>query len=280
MTQDDGASIGRYVGRGDEGDRSVLWWVPPGGAPREQLPSVCRRSVDGLNWGYEGNGPTDAAEAILLHATGDPTGAERHARMFAADVLAHQAIDRYLDLPATTVESWVLRRGIALAPGWSAHGPQPVVRHRREVDETERYAVALDGWDLLRIDLPDGSPVAVVGVADLKSRRELRWSRSIVVAEPGDGHEPGAARTRVTSEPLPFGGWAIQVDGFDAVIVERDSAAGTDAHVAVYDRTADSGYLVFDEFVRYRQLATEPVAIGELLRRFSGTAGRDRVLGR
>ena len=46
------------------------------------------------------------------------------------------------------------------------------------------------------------------------------------------------------------------------------------------DRTPDSGFLVFDEFVRYRQLTTEPVAIGELLRRFSGTAGRDRVLGR
>lgn len=280
MTQDDGAPIGRYVGRGDAGDHNVIWWVPPGGAPREQLPSVRRRSIDGPSWGYEGNGPTDAAEAILLHATGDPAAAERHARTFAADLLAHQAIDCNLDLSATTVEDWVLERGLTLAPGWSAHGPQPVVRHWRDVDGTERYAVALDGWDLLRIDLPDESPAAVVGVADLKSRREFRWSKAIVVAEPGDGHEPGAAGTRVTCEPLPFGGWAIQVDGFDAAIVERGSAAATDARVAIYDRTPDSGFLVFDEVVRYRQLATEPVAIGELLRRFSGTAGRDRLLGR
>lgn len=280
MTHDVETPVGRYVGRGDNAGRNVLWWVPPGGAPWERLPSVHHRSADGPNWGYEGNGPTDAAESILLHATADPAAAERHAQTFAADVLAHEQIDRYLDLPATTVETWVLQRGITLAPGWSPQGPQPVVRHWREVDGTERYAVALDGWDLLRIDLPDGSPAAIVGVADLKSRRELRWSKAIAVAEPADGHEPGAAGARVTAEPLPFGGWAIQVDGFDIVIVERDSAVATDARVAVYDRTPDSGFLVFDEFVRYRQLATEPVAIGELLRRFSGTAGRDRVLGR
>lgn len=279
MTQDEPAVVGRYVGRADDG-RNVLWWAPPGGAPWEQLPGVRRRSVDGPNWGYQGNGPTDAGEAILLHATGDPATAERHGRAFAADVLAQQAIDRHLDLPASTVEGWVLQRGLTLAPGWSPQGPQPVVRHCRDVDGSERYTVALDGWDLLRIDLPDESPAAVVGIGDLKARRELRWSKSVRVAEPGDGHEPGAAGTRVTCEPLPFGGWAIQVDGFDVVVLERASSAATDARVAVYDRTAGSGFVVFDEFVRYRQLATEPVAIGELLRRFSGTAGRDRVLGR
>lgn len=280
MTHDVDTPVGRYVGRGDDTGRNVLWWVPPDGAPWERLPYVRHRSVDGPNWGYEGNGPTDAAEAILLHATADLAAAQRHAQTFAADVLARQPIDRHLDLPATTVESWILQRDITLAPGWSSHGPQPVIRHWRDVDGTERYAVALDGWDLLRIDLPDRSPAAIVGVADLKSRRELRWSKSIAVAEPGDGHEPGAAGARVTSEALPFGGWVIQVDGFDVVIVERDGARGTDARVAVYDRTPDSGFLVFDEFVRYRQLATEPVAIGELLRRFSGTTGRDRLLGR
>jgi hypothetical protein len=280
VTDDVETPGGRYVGRGDDTGRNVLWWVPPGGAPWERLPYVRHRSVDGPNWGYEGNGPTDAAEAILLHATADLAAAQRHAQTFAADVLAHEPIDRHLDLPATTVERWILQRDITLAAGWSFHGPQPVIRHWQDADGTERYAVALDGWDLLRIDLPDRSPAAIVGVADLKSRRELRWSKPIAVAEPGDAHEPGAAGARVNSEALPFGEWVIQVDGFDVVIVERDGARGTDARVAVYDRTPDSGFLVFDEFVRYRQLASEPVAIGELLRRFSGTTGRDRLLGR
>ena len=280
MTHDHDTPIGRYIGRGDDTGRNVLWWAPPGAAPRERLVPVRHRSMDGPNWGYDGNGPIDAAEAILLHATGDAATAQRHARAFAADVLAHEPIDRFLDLPATTVEDWALQRGIALAPGWSPLGAQPIIESTRTPEGVERYTVALDGWHLLRLDLPSPEPVAVVGVADLKSRREVRWSRQVAVAERDDDHQPGPAGARVTAEVLPFGGWAVQVDGFDAVIIERDSPSSTVVRVAVYDRTPDSGFLVFDEFVRYRQLATGPVAIGDLLRRFSGTAGRDRVLDR
>jgi hypothetical protein len=116
-------------------------------------------------------------------------------------------------------------------------------------------------------------------VTDLKSRQELRWSRRVIVAEPNDGHTAAAPGERVTTEPLPFGGWAVKVDGFDVAIVERDASL-TEARVAVYDRRPDSGFLVFDEYVRYRQLPTEPVAVGERLRRFTGTTSRSRVLGR
>jgi hypothetical protein len=84
----------------------------------------------------------------------------------------------------------------------------------------------------------------------------------------------------VTTDPLPFGGWAMQIDGFDIAILERDATSSTDARVAVYDRSLDSGFLVFDDTIRYRQLPTEPVAIGERLRLFTRTVGRDRVLGR
>lgn len=279
MIADENTGSGRYVGRDDATGGRGLFWVPPDAGPWERLPSVHHRSVDGPNWGYEGNGPTDAAEAILLHATGDPATADNHARAFAADVLAHQPVDRYLDLPATDVERWAVERGVRLAPGWSPFGPQPVARHW-DSDGIERYAVALDGWDLLRIDLPDAAPAAVVGVTDLKGRAEFRWTRQVAVAEPGDGHEPAEPGARVSTERLPFGGWAVQVDGFDVAIVERDGRRATDARVAIYDRTPDSGFLVFDELVRYRQVPTEPVAIGELLRRFSGTDGPARIRGR
>lgn len=277
----DDPKIGRYIGRDQAADAPGrgLWWAPPGGAPWEQVPAVRHRSVDGPNWGYEGNGPTDAAEAILLHATGDPVAAERHARAFAADLLASQPGDRYLDLPATAVEDWTHSRGIPLAEGWGPFGPQPVVRHWKTRDGIERYAVALDGWDLLRIDLPDTSPAAIVGVTDLKDRAELRWRSEVVLAEPGDNHEPAPPGSRVSVERMPFGGWAVQVDGLDVAFVERDGDRAATARVAVYDRRRDSAFPAFDKVVRYRQLATEPVAIGELLRRFSGTAGRDRVRG-
>lgn len=270
---------GRYVGRDQPtGDRG-LWWVPPGGAPWELLPPVHRRSADGPNWGYEGNGPTDAAEAVLLHVTGDPVAAELHAREFAAGVLAQEPIDHFLDLPATVVESWTRDRGIPLAPGWSPHGPQPVVRYW-QADHADRYAVALDGWDLLRIDVAQGRPVAFVAVTDLKGRAEFRWTREVMVAEPDDDHEPAPPGSRVSTERLPFGGWAVQVDGYDVAILERDSGRASDARVAVYDRTPGSGFLVFDEFVRYRQVPTEPVAVGELLRRFTGIDAAARIRSR
>lgn len=259
-------TVARYVERSNpDGDRE-LWWAPPDGAPWERLPTANERLVP--------------AESILLHATGDPVIAKRHAHDLGAMFLGPQSPDGDLVVEASTVERWLHDRGLTLAPGWSPLGPQPVIESTKSASGDERYTVALDGWQLLRIDLPGPEPVATVGVTDLRSHRELRWSNQVAVAERGDDHEPGADGTRVAAETLPFGGWAIQVDGFDVVILERNSVAPTDVRVAVYDRTPDAGFLVFDESVRYRQLATEPVAIGELLRRFSGGAGRDRVLGR
>ena len=266
MEEPEITTVARYVVRSSSDGVRELWWAPPDGAPWERLSA--------------GNVPLDPAESIVLHAAGDPRVAQRRAHSFRATFLDGQPPDGDLVLDASAVERWLHDRGITLAAGWSPLGPQPVIETTRATSGAERYTVALDGWDLLRIDLPGPEPIAIIGVTDLRSRRELRWSKQVAVAERGDDHEPGAPGTRVTPETLPFGGWAIQVDGFDVVILERNSAPPTDVRVAVYDRTPDSGFLVFDESVRYRQLATEPVAIGELLRRFSGAAGRDRVLGR
>lgn len=266
MEEPEITTVARYVARRGPAGAREPWWAPPDGAPWERLPAV--------------NGRLDAAEAIVLHATGHLETAERHAHDLRTAFLDGHSPDGDLVVEASAVERWLHDRGITLAAGWSPLGPQPVVESTRTASGAERYTVALDGWDLLRVDLPGPEPLAIVGVTDLRSHRELRWSKQVHVAERGDDHEPGAVGTRVTAETLPLGGWAIQVDGFDVVILERNSAAPTDVRVAVYDRTPDSGFLVFDESVRYRQLATEPVAIGELLRRFSGAAGRDRVLGR
>lgn len=280
MDDREAISSGRYLGRSRPTGGRDLWWAPPVGAPWEHLPPTGRRSPDGPNWGYDGNGPLDAAEAVLLHATGDFMVASRHARTFRADVLDRHPMDHDLDLPAVEVEQWLTARSISLAPGWGPLGPQPVVELSRTGDGGERYTVALDGWDLLRIDLPDATATARIGLTDLKGRQELSWSRIVTVAEPGDGHIPAAAGRRVTTDPLPFGGWAVQVDEFDVAILERDAKSPTDARVAVYDRGLDSGFLVFDDTIRYRQVPTEPVAIGERLRLFTGTTGRAQVLGR
>lgn len=274
------APVGRYVGRDSPTGRRDLWWVPPGGAPWEHLPPTGRRSPDGPNWGYDGNGPLDAAEAILLHATGDFTVASERAQSFRSDVLDRHPTDGDLELSAADVERWVTARGIPLAPGWGPLGPQPVIEWVRTADGAERYTVALDGWELVRVDLPDATAIAQIALTDLKGREELSWSRTVTVTDLGDAHSPAPSGQRVTTDPLPFGGWAMQIDGCDIAILERDATSLTDARVAVYDRGLDSGFLVFDDTIRYRQLPTEPVAIGDRLRLFTGTAGRDRVLGR
>jgi hypothetical protein len=280
MDDHDGEPTGRYLGRSGPTGGRVLWWAPPGGAPWEYLPTTGRRSPDGPNWGYDGNGPLDAAEAILLHATADFTVAFSHARAFRADVLDRHPMQHDLDLPAAEVEQWLSARGIALAPGWGPLGPQPVIEWVRTRDAVERYTIALDGWDLLGLDLPETTPIAHIGLTDLKGRVELSWARTVSVAEPDGGHTRAQIGERVRTDPLPFGGWAVQVDGVDVAIVERDPTSLTDARVAVYDRSLDSGFLVFDGTIRYRQLPTEPAAIGERLRRFTDTAGRGRTLGR
>lgn len=280
MHDPEATTAGRYLGWTSPAGGRDLWWAPPDGSPREYLPPSGRRSPAGPNWGYDGSGPLDAAEAILLHATADFTVSSSHARAFRAEVLDRHPTDRDLDLPASDVERWLTVRGISLAPGWGPFGPQPVIDRTMTDEGVERYTVALDGWDLLRVDLRGSRASAHIGLSDLAGREELSWSRSVELAQPGEVHTAGRANARVTTEALPFGGWAVQVDGVDVVILERDPTSLIDARVAVYDRGLESGFLVFDDVVRYRQLPTEPMAIGERLRQFTGTAGRDRVLGR
>jgi len=271
---------GRYVGRDAPGGDRELWWAPPDSSPWERLHPLLHRSPDGPNWGYDGNGPTDAAEAILLHATGDASVAAEHARRFSVDHLVAAPGANRLELPLADVADWLDAHGIPLAPGWNRHGPQPLVDRRATGERTERYTVSLDGWDLVRIDVDHDAPTAHVGVGDLRGTGELRWAQRVAIADEGDQHAPLPPGQRVTVDPLPFGGWALQVDEFDVAILERDHGNSTDARVAVYDRAPAGPFLAFDERVRYRQLPSEPVAIGELLRRFSGTADRERVLGR
>lgn len=279
MGENEQVPSGSYLGRIRADGTRELWWEPGGGAPFDYLPSVRRRSADGPSWGYQGDGPADAAETILLHATSDAPAALAHANSFCTEVLLHQPVGEDLDLPATAVFEWMRARGISRGAGWGPQGPQPVVEVARTEAGSERYSVALDGWDLLRVDLEPRSNTASVSVSDLRSRHEFRWTKSITVAEPRDGHIPATAGTRVGVDPLPFGGWAVQVDGIDIAIVERDAGSATHARVVVYDRGFESGF-VFDEAVRYRQIPAEPVDIGERLRRFTGTPERSRVIGR
>lgn len=54
MTPDDDTWTGRYVGRDDTTAGRDIFWVPPDAGPRERLPAVRRKSVDGPNWAMRG----------------------------------------------------------------------------------------------------------------------------------------------------------------------------------------------------------------------------------
>jgi len=279
MGENEPVPSGSYFGRIRADGTRELWWEPAGGAPFDYLPSVRRRSPDGPSWGYQGDGPTDAAETILLHATSDAAAALARADSFCSEVLVHLPLGQNLELPATAVFEWMSTRGISRGAGWGPQGPRPVVEVAITDAGSERYSVALDGWDLLRVDLEPRSATASVSVSDLRSTHEFRWTKSITVARPRDGHVPGAAGTRIGVDPLPFSGWAVQIDGVDIATIERDAGSATHARVAIYDRGFESGF-VFDEAVRYRQIPAEPVGVGERLRRFTGTPERSRIIGR
>lgn len=268
---DDGA---RYVVRDHATIGRRVWWAPPGGAPWDRLPLRPSGATDGVN------GARHVAEAILLHATGDFTAAREHATAFRTDLLDGSLVAGDVALRADTVHAWMTLNGLRPAPGWGPLGPGPVVDCERDPSGVDRYRVSLDGWELLRVETRDGAHAVTVQVVGADAPRGTRWSGDVVVAEAADGHQPWAAGRRVTSESLPFGGWAVQVDGFDVAIVERHPASAAHARVAVYDRGLDSQLQRFDEPVAYRELPTQRLSVAERLARFNAAPGVERVLGR
>ena len=268
---DDGS---RYVVRDHPTLGRRLWFAPPGGAAWDRLP--LRRS----DQTEDAVGARQVAEAILLHATGDFAAAREHAAAFRSDTLDSSLTAGQVELRADVVHAWLTLNGVPPAPGWGPLGPAPVVECTRQRPGVDRYRVSLDGWELLRIETREDAHTVAVAVADLEAPGRTRWSGTVVVAEPADGHRPLTPGRRVASESLPFGGWAVQVDGFDVAIVERHVTSAAHARVAVYDRGLDSDLQRFDEPVAYRELPTERLSVAERLARFQAAPGLERVLGR
>jgi hypothetical protein len=262
----------RYVVRDHPTLGRRLWWAPPGGAAWDRLPLRPGGPAD------DGVGARHVAEAILVHATGDFAVAREHALAFRAETL-DALVNGQIELRADVVHAWLRLNGIPPAPGWGPLGPAPVVECMRNRDGTERYRVSLDGWEILRVDAESDRAVRVE-VADVDGPDRTRWSGDVVVADAADGHRPLASGRRVSAESLPFGGWAVQVDGFDVAIIERHATSAVHARVAVYDRGLDSEFQRFDEPVAYREPPSERLSVAERLARFHGTLGAERVLGR
>lgn len=264
----------RYVVRDHPTLGRRLWWAPPGGGAWDRLP---------LRSGGETKdavGARQVAEAILVHATGDFAASREHAAAFRTEALDDELVRGDVELRATRVQAWLALNDIPPSPGWGPLGPAPVVAHERSGADRERYTVSLDGWELLCVGTGRRGHEVDVAVVDLAAPEKTRWSGTVVVAEPSDGHRAFPDGRRVAAESLPFGGWAVQVDGFDIAILERHATSPVHCRVAVYDRGLDAELQRFDEPVTYREPPTERLSVAERLARFHDAPGLDRVLGR
>jgi hypothetical protein len=70
---------------------------------------------DGFGWGYEGDGPTELAHALLADATGSPPLARRHAPGYAAALTPRLPAGQPWVLPVAEVRAWAA----------AAEAPQP-----------------------------------------------------------------------------------------------------------------------------------------------------------
>lgn len=256
----DPTASGRYEWRDSGRNEREVWWVPPHGAPREHLATTARDDFGAV------------AATMLHHATGSLHAANEHGHAFLDDLLESRR-ERRDELRAQQVEEWLTRRGIPLAPGWGPSGPEPVVS--RSPENRQRYTVALDGFPVVRIDLP---PVAGTAEVTVLRPDHVGGRPSTYAVRTSDGHEP-AGGERVTAQALPFGGWAVRIDGTDVAVLERDRRELIEQRVAIYDRGVDSGVRVFDNTTA-PAAERGPLSLGERLRQFASPPARQRVLGR
>lgn len=258
----DPTATGRYEWQDSGRIERDVWWVPPRGAPREHLATTTRDDL----------GPV--AATILHHAAGSLRAVNKHWRAFLADLLDGRKARRG-ELRAPQVEEWLHGRGIPLAPGWGPAGPEPVIS--RSAEDPQCYTVALDGFPVVLVDLPPAAGTAKLTVIR-PDHVGSRPSTHLVRTSDGHDHDP-AGGERVTARALPFGGWAVRIDGTDAAELQRDRRELIEQRVAIYDRGLDSGVRVFDNTTT-PAVERGPFSMSERLRQFASAPGRQRVLGR
>jgi hypothetical protein len=161
-----------YVGEYDERGIARIWHVE--GDYRREVPRVIEASPGGLAWGYLGNGPSDTARTILADAFGDRRAADAYWWEFAEEFVERLPRNTRFELPAETVESWLVERGF-MPPAIAAMAPER--------------------------PLPTNDVDVVAWAHDLEreEQRLQRWAtqlavreRSVAKAEVRLGHERGA----------------------------------------------------------------------------------------
>ena len=264
---------GAYLGTLNDQHRPQLWWARPG-RPREPLPLIIDDHPAAPD--FEHDSTVSVAKTILFHATGDHSVVDLLHPEFVTDIVAPRRERPTFELPTAELAHWLVDHGVDLTDGRGPSGRAPTIEQLPTNGTLDRYVVRLDRWDLMLIDLePTAARAARVAVANrIADRDDDAFDRAVAFAPADEDHRPGPAGERVAVEELPFGGWAVMVDGYDLAIIERDATGADRARVAVYDHSDGEQFLAFDETLRYRPLPTTAAALtaADRLRRFSETS--------
>lgn len=118
---------GHYRGDFDPNGRAQLNWTPNAGTC-QLVAHVVEHSSGGLSWGYNGNGPSDAALSILVHATRDRDLAHDLAQQFRREFIATFEPNEPFQLPGRRVVNWLHAHGVEPA-GILPQLPGALVEH-------------------------------------------------------------------------------------------------------------------------------------------------------
>jgi hypothetical protein len=135
--------MGTYFGDFDDKGRAGLWYAEADGV-RTPVPHVIARSPGGLAWGYDGNGPSDAALSILTHITRNPDVAQRHHQEFKRELLVHVSVDVPFQMDACIVAGWLRDRGVTVT---AAPAIPDAARAAAMAEAWRRFDETVVSWD-------------------------------------------------------------------------------------------------------------------------------------
>jgi hypothetical protein len=211
----------------------------------DEIPHVRWLSPDGPAWGYDGNGPADAALSILVHATNDAEFARDHAREFTSHVIAHLPKADDFTLPVHTVTAFIDQHRLGPDAGRDlARREEHVIRREADLGRRDRsFVLRAAGLERREHELATREATLIEReqrVAQAEQRLDARAAaiEHAVQVEPAWSVPADPIREQIralmlhTHDPLPVVAKGLGLDAdYAAAIVDGSTRSIDLAHV-------------------------------------------------